>query len=139
MIIKDGLTMVCVINDACYESVLEWAQQPHENGRIAFFAEKGSITKDTIFMIAHGSENGLIQLGNTYYTPEAVLRGLIQDGIVDRRITKVYTVCCHGGSQSTVTIDWCTMESYHTSLDDVFIEALYNEAENVKMVRITLL
>lgn len=70
------------------------------------------------FLLAHGSEDGRIQLKNKLYTPEQVVQGLAPLA-KKQGINKIYSLCCFGGLQPTVEYDGVILQSFHPSRKEV--------------------
>lgn len=70
------------------------------------------------FLLAHGSEEGMIQLKNKLYTPAQVVQALAP--LAQKQgINKIYSLCCFGGLQPTVEYDGVTLKSFHPSRKEV--------------------
>lgn len=78
---------------------------------------------DTMFLLAHGSKDGRVELKGHLYSLEDALKALLLKGIKDYGITTVYTICCHGGIQESATVDGVTIQSMHTSTDVIYTKA----------------
>ena len=70
------------------------------------------------FLLAHGSEEGMIQLKNKLYTPAQVVQALAPLA-KKQGINFVYSLCCFGGIQSPVEYDGVTLKSFHPSRKEV--------------------
>ena len=70
------------------------------------------------FLLAHGSEDGRIQLKNQLYTPQQVVQALAPLA-KKQGINFVYSLCCFGGIQSPVEYDGVTLKSFHPSRKEV--------------------
>lgn len=70
------------------------------------------------FLLAHGSEDGRIQLKNQLYTPQQVVQALAPLA-KKQGINFVYSLCCFGGIQSPVEYDGVTLKSFHPSRNEV--------------------
>ena len=70
------------------------------------------------FLLAHGSEDGRIQLKNQLYFPQQVVQALAPLA-KEQGINKIYSLCCFGGVQPTVEYDGVTLQSFHPSRKEV--------------------
>ena len=70
------------------------------------------------FLLAHGSEDGRIQLKNQLYTPQQVVQALAPLA-QKQQIKTIYSLCCFGGVQPTVTAEGVTLKSFHPSRKEV--------------------
>ena len=72
------------------------------------------------FLLAHGSEDGMIQLKNKLYTPAQVVQALAP--LAQKQgIKQIYSLCCYGGIQPPVEYDGVTLKSFHPSRKKVQI------------------
>ena len=79
---------------------------------------------DTVFLLAHGTDTGLISINKQLVTAEQLLKSLIAKGIFKNKgIKMLYTICCHGGLQASVTIDGITVSSIHDSIEEIRCQA----------------
>lgn len=78
------------------------------------------------FLLAHGSEEGMIQLKNKLYTPQQVVQALAPLA-KKQGINKIYSLCCFGGVQPTVEYDGVTLQSFHPSRKEVEVLPLMDD------------
>ena len=78
------------------------------------------------FLLAHGSEEGMIQLKNKLYTPQQVVQALAPLA-KKQGINKIYSLCCFGGVQPTVEYDGTTLQSFHPSKKKVEVLPLMDD------------
>ena len=78
------------------------------------------------FLLAHGSEEGRIQLKNKLYTPQQVVQALAPLA-KKQGINKIYSLCCFGGVQPTVEYDGVTLQSFHPSRKEVEVLPLMDD------------
>jgi len=90
---------------------------------------------ETLFILAHGTEDGQLQINNTILSIEQVLNSIINKA-KRNNITEVYTISCFGGAQPSLEIDGITIKSIHgnkteidtnvmATLDDEFFINIY--------------
>ena len=72
------------------------------------------------FLLAHGSEEGNIQIKNKIYSPQQVIKSLAPFA-KEQGINTIYSRCCYGGVQPTVTSDGVTLKSFHPSRKKVHV------------------
>ena len=107
------------------ENKLEQLYHWCDSLRIALISNKAQ-NKDYVlfrngedaFLLAHGSEEGMIQLKNKLYTPAQVVQALAP--LAQKQgINKIYSLCCFGGLQPTVEYDGVILQSFHPSRKEV--------------------
>jgi hypothetical protein len=101
-----------------------WIDGGEEAGRFCIFGNPEDEVQDTVYLIAHGTPEGYIKMLDTIYYPEAILRGLILDKVIDSSIKHVYTLSCYGGKQEPATVDGVVISSLHTSMQKILIQDL---------------
>ena len=103
------------------ENKLEQLYHWCDSLRIALISNKAQ-NKDYVlfrngedaFLLAHGSEEGMIQLKNKLYTPAQVVQALAP--LAQKQgINKIYSLCCFGGLQPTVEYDGVILQPFHPS------------------------
>ena len=72
----------------------------------------------TAFLLAHGSEDGFIQLKNKLYKPQQVVQAFAPLA-KKQGIKTIYSLCCYGGVQPTVEAEGVTLTSFHPSRKEV--------------------
>ena len=72
------------------------------------------------FLLAHGSEEGNIQIKNKIYSPQQVIKSLAPFA-KEQGINTIYSLCCFGGIQSPVKYDGVTLKSFHPSRKKVHV------------------
>ena len=107
------------------ENKLEQLYHWCDSLRIALISQKAQ-NKDYVlfrngedaFLLAHGSEEGMIQLKNKLYTPAQVVQALAP--LAQKQgINKIYSLCCFGGLQPTIEYDGVILQSFHPSRKEV--------------------
>lgn len=73
---------------------------------------------ETAFVLAHGSEDGFIQIKNKLYKPEQVVQAFAPLA-KKQGIKTIYSLCCYGGVQPTVEAEGVTLTSFHPSRKEV--------------------
>lgn len=106
-------------------AALKWRENmDNPNGYLAFRLAD-DVEPTTLFLNAHGNEQGQMNIGGHLLDTEQVLRTLISNtGIKDLGITHVLTLSCHGGYQKEVTIDGITIKSFHNSKLEIDTRAM---------------
>ena len=101
------------INDWCNSlKITLMSGHPQEKDYVLF--KNG----ETAFVLAHGSEDGFIQLKNKLYKPEQVVQAFAP--IAKKQgISTIYSLCCYGGVQPTVEAEGVTLTSFHPSRKEV--------------------
>lgn len=81
--------------------------------------------KSKLFILAHGSKDGLIDLGGArLFNPKEVLQMLLdKKAIHENGIEKVYTLSCYGGYQTPATIEGVEIKSCHECKDLIYAKA----------------
>lgn len=78
---------------------------------------------DTVFLLAHGTSSGLIEINeNVQLTSEQLLKSIYKN-CIDRNIKNVVTICCHGGKQTSHEIEGVKISSFHNSEDIIQTKA----------------
>ena len=110
----------------------------HQETKLVSWGVKDSMSKDYVlfvngqyaFILAHGSEDGGIQINGNLYTPQSVINWL--SPIAKKQgINHVYTISCFGGKQDSVECDGVKMSSFHTSTKEVSAMELFDGFEFV--------
>ena len=108
-----------------------------ETGLVSF-GLKEKMSKDYVlftngqyaFLLAHGSEDGGIQIEGELYTSQAVCNWLAP--IAKKQgIEHIYTISCFGGKQSPVECDGVKLSSFHPSTKKVTFTELFEGFEFV--------
>jgi hypothetical protein len=90
------------------------------NKTYCLFKLANDLYKDTLFVFAHGTDTGLIEINGIQITNKQLLTSLLTNTVIkERNIKTIYTICCHGGIQQPITIDDVTIKSMHDSVDTI--------------------
>ena len=110
----------------------------HQETKLVSWGLKDSMSKDYVlfvngqyaFILAHGSEDGGIQIKGNVYTSQAVINWLAPLA-KKQGINHVYTISCFGGKQDSVECDGVKMSSFHPSTKEVSAMELFDGFEFV--------
>ena len=110
----------------------------HQETKLVSWGVKDSMSKDYVlfvngqyaFILAHGSEDGGIQIKGNVYTSQAVINWLAHLA-KKQGINNVYTISCFGGKQDSVECDGVKMSSFHPSTKEVSAMELFDGFEFV--------
>jgi hypothetical protein len=73
-----------------------------------------------LFVLAHGSEEGLIDVRGHLCTPEAFLRHAVESlDVKAKGIDTIYTISCYGGLQKNASYEGVTIQSCHAHLGEI--------------------
>lgn len=93
---------------------------------------------DVLFILAHGgydeeSKIGFVQINDKCYTPEAILKSLLNKGkIQNTAIKEVILICCHPGYMKSYEQDGIKISSFADTLEEIQsrgIEYINNDDE----------
>ena len=110
----------------------------HQETKMVSWGVKDSMSKDYVlfvngqyaFILAHGSEDGGIQIKGKVYSPESVIQWLAPLA-KKQGINQIYTISCFGGKQDSVECDGVKMSSFHPSTKEVSAMELFDGFEFV--------
>jgi hypothetical protein len=73
-----------------------------------------------MFILVHGTEDGLMCINNTYVTATQLLESFIRMGLTKEEIDNIYTISCYGGLQESTTINGITISSVHDDKTEIY-------------------
>jgi hypothetical protein len=114
---KDITCMTLPINELTKEKIIKFNNE--ELDSVAFQVLDDSLNK-ALFILAHGTDDGLICMNNTYVTATQLLESFIRMGLTKEEINTIYTISCYGGLQESCTIDGITIHSVHDEKTEVY-------------------
>lgn len=76
---------------------------------------------DALFLVAHGSEQGYINIGDYFLKSKTLVEKMYDTGLIPDNIKKLYTISCYGGKQqSFIGPNGIEVKSAHTSTNAIF-------------------
>ena len=80
---------------------------------------------NVLFVLAHGNENGEIDVHGFLCTPNQFLKKAVDElNVKDKGIEIVYTISCHGGTQESCSYKGVEIKSIHSSKQKIEARAM---------------
>lgn len=109
-----------VVDESKYEEFINF--ENHKRGFVLFRLVED---KSKLFILAHGSKDGLIDLGGSklFSLKEVLEMLLLKDAIHKNGVKEVYTISCYGGYQTPAIVESIEIKSCHESKNAIHAKA----------------
>ena len=79
------------------------------------------VANDKVVALCHGTPEGNVHIGEEVMSPEQLLQGLIDDGVIDSSIKLVMTLSCFGRNQKSAKVNGVQIRSMHNTGSEIYI------------------
>ena len=110
-------TYILPISEKVGNKIKEFKNKNYHKDYVFFKIEDINF-ENTMFLLAHGSSDGRIFMGDNLITNKQLLIKCAEK-MKKKHIEKIITICCHGGMQKDCYYEGLYCQSFHNQLTEI--------------------